>query len=1025
MELVKFACFVFIVLPCLEASLTTHEFQLSTVTQLRGNELLKENQRKFIGKPICYYSNSNATFHLTLLLQAGDISPNPGPVHNGQGNAVRKVKYVTGLLFNARSIRNKLPELQLFLETNAPQMLFVTETWFSSNDMDSVLGIPQYEILRKDRCSGGRGGGILAAVSPSLSPRRLAELENDELELMWFSVKFQRARWLVGVLYRPPSSRASYWEKLQEAINSANIDNFDGCLMVGDFNVDFSAGSPPSAQRTSLDEIASHFGLEQLVSSITRPSNVDQGSTIDLVFTNCSQFVSTVDTVPAPVHSDHLAVQIEFRTTPALFRTNIVRSFLQFHQGDFGHLKRLLHLVPWSAFMDPQDPNASAEMFTDLFQAAVKDAIPAVSKRKSKFSPWITSDLRKLINKKHSLFRRARRSRLQAVWSNYCEVRNAVKKQSRKAYWSYVDNMFTSDDNRRRFWAYVRSRKKSPAPRVFHRNGVSLMQPLDISEAFNIHFASVFNHSVPIPEEPPDCKHPIPEFSSLYVSVPDIIANLSVLPMNKPPGPDGIHPRILRQVAYEVAYPLHMLFNISLRVGAVPDLWKGSNITPVYKQGNREDISNYRPVALTSVLCKCLERLVMTAVKNHMTTFALWNPNQHGFMKKRSCVTQLINVMHEWSSILDRPKAPRIDVAFCDMSKAFDKMPHDLLLTKLARDYNFRGPMWQWIKSFLTPRRQRVLYQGATSSWKSSTSGIPQGSVFGPTLFNMFVNDVQRDISSKTLLFADDILIFRPIHSAQDEVTLQSDLVHLLNWCRTNQMSLNPSKTKILHVTRRRNAQPCKYTLDGQCLSSVPSHKYLGVLLSSDLRWNSHVDSIVLRANRLLGFIRTIAHGASSSAIFALYRSLVLPILEYGIPSWHPHTAAQEHKLETVQRNATRMALHQRRGEMSYEERLDRLHWTSLSSRRDYALCSFTMKCLSGMIQCEAITNNAQINHRHLDMLTFRHLPSRTQALFLSPTHRFPRLFNSLPDHIKDSAVLNPLSLFLRHLKAYLNNPSG
>ena len=280
------------------------------------------------------------------------------------------------------------------------------------------------------------------------------------------------------------------------------------------------------------------------------------------------------------------------------------------------------------------------------------------------------------------------------------------------------------------------------------------------------------------------------------------------------------------------------------------------------------------------------------------------------------------------------------------------------------------------------------------------------------------MNRVAHSIQSDIVLFADDILVYRSIYSVDDEVRLQTDLDRIHDWCTTHQMTLNTTKTKVMHITRKRILQQYPiYTMNHEQLNHIPSHKYLGIIISSDLRWNLHVNSVVARANRLLGFIRTIARGASTQALFCLYRSLVLPILEYGIPAWHPHTAAQEHKLEQVQRAATRMALHQRRCEMSYEERLSQLHWTTLQSRRDCALCAYVMKCLSGTVKCEAVFETLQINDRHPNLLTFKHLPSRTQVLFLSPNCRFPRIWNSLPQTVRDAAVLSPLPSFLYQLK--------
>ena len=230
------------------------------------------------------------------------------------------------------------------------------------------------------------------------------------------------------------------------------------------------------------------------------------------------------------------------------------------------------------------------------------------------------------------------------------------------------------------------------------------------------------------------------------------------------------------------------------------------------------------------------------------------------------------------------------------------------------------------------------------------------------------------------------------------------------------------SKCKILHITRSRNMQFPVYKLNNSCITAVSSYKYLGVTISSNLQWKSHVESVVMKANRLLGFIRVVAGKASTTAIFSLYKSLILPILEYACPAWHPNTTLQDQQLERVQRTATRLALKQRRGDMSYEDRLSLLNWSTLSSRRNFLLCSFSFKCLHGFTECRSLSSNIQINARRLELLTFCHLTSRTQALFLSPSRRLPRIWNALPADVKDAAVLNSLPSFLPILKQSLLN---
>ena len=228
-----------------------------------------------------------------------------------------------------------------------------------------------------------------------------------------------------------------------------------GCILLGDFNVDMSVGSA-SSHRNRLQEIMDESGLVQLVTSHTRVvSHGNTVSIIDLVFTNRKHSLIDIKTDCNPVDSDHLAINFRLRSPRPSPLPSTLRSFLQIHKGDFIHLRNVLRLIPWRFIMSDSDVDECNDTFLDLFHAAVNDSIPKKNKRKNRCSPWITPELRQLFMKKRSLFRVAKRTRDPSDWDSYKSVRNDVKTQCRKAYWSYVNSMFASDDNRRKFWAFI------------------------------------------------------------------------------------------------------------------------------------------------------------------------------------------------------------------------------------------------------------------------------------------------------------------------------------------------------------------------------------------------------------------------------------------------------------------------------------------------------------------------------------------------------------------------------------------
>ena len=272
---------------------------------------------------------------------------------------------------------------------------------------------------------------------------------------------------------------------------------------------------------------------------------------------------------------------------------------------------------------------------------------------------------------------------------------------------------------------------------------------------------------------------------------------------------------------------------------------------------------------------------------------------QHGFCQGRSCATQLATMYHDWSSILDQQPSPRIDAVFLDWSKAFDKVSHSLLLSKLHR-YGICGQMLKWFTSYLYGRIQMVQYSGKFSDWITVKSGVPQGSILGPLLFNIHVLDLPSFVSSAIPQYADDTVLYRPIYSVQDEVNLQTDLDAIRTWSTINKLHLNAAKCVVMHITRSRRPIFVSYHMGDTPLETITTHKQLGIVLSSNLEWGPHVDEVTSKAKRLLGFIRRIVGSNDPATMKKLFVALVRPIIEYCAPLWTPNKESHKHKLEGV-----------------------------------------------------------------------------------------------------------------------------
>ena len=304
--------------------------------------------------------------------------------------------------------------------------------------------------------------------------------------------------------------------------------------------------------------------------------------------------------------------------------------------------------------------------------------------------------------------------------------------------------------------------------------------------------------------------------------VQDLLSNLYT---SKACGPDDIPARFLKEGAPWLDSPLTRLFNLSLSQGHLPRNWTLANVTPIFKNGSKHSVANYRPIRLTCIVVKTLERLL----HNHLTNSLedKLSHHQHGFQKGHFCQTLLLETVHEWAQNLNR--ASSTHVIFTDFSKAFDLVPHQRLLLKLE-SIGVRGKLLKWIESFLTNRRQRVLLDGHTSEWTPVTSGVPQGSILGPLLFIIYVNNTPQALSSPTHLFADDCAIYRMVSSQCDCQSLQEDLSRLSEWCQKWQLPLNTKKCKATCITLKRKPPTFTYYINNNALEWVDTFKYLGIL---------------------------------------------------------------------------------------------------------------------------------------------------------------------------------------------------
>ena len=475
--------------------------------------------------------------------------------------------------------------------------------------------------------------------------------------------------------------------------------------------------------------------------------------------------------------------------------------------------------------------------------------------------------------------------------------------------------------------------------------GQEVKEPGDMAEVFNQKFISVFTvedtANIPVPQ-PIFTGGETDQLKDINITVDDVKARLEKLREDKSPGDDDMSPRLLKMICEEIALPVTLLFHQSVIEGDVPLDWRSANVMPIFKKGSRNQPENYRPVSLTSQLSKVMESIIRDIIVRHLDRHKLIRDSQHGFRRGRSCTTNILKFLDTVTDVINQKG--NMDVIFLDFAKAFDKVPHRRLLAKLQA-HGIDGRVVRWVESWLRGRKQRVCLDGFSSTWAAVLSGIPQGSVLGPVLFLIFINDLEDDIMSMILKFADDTKIFRKVTNSSEGLQLQQDLKRLCDWADKWQMEFNTSKCKTMHIGNGNIEYD--YSVKGHQLDAVMTEKDLGVIISSNLKVAEQCHEAYRKANRMLGLLKRTVNYRNPDIMVRLYKSLVRPHLEYSSPAWSPHYRKDKLLLERVQHRFT--LLFDDLKLLEYQERLVKLKLWTLEERRNRADLIELFKMVKGI----------------------------------------------------------------------------
>ncbi|HSZ24591.1 MAG TPA: reverse transcriptase family protein [Cytophagaceae bacterium] len=433
--------------------------------------------------------------------------------------------------------------------------------------------------------------------------------------------------------------------------------------------------------------------------------------------------------------------------------------------------------------------------------------VPKVPIAKRTFPKWMTKKIKKSIKRRNRAWRKYETGPQYQKLVNYRKLRNKVNKEIKAGKRNFEVSLAEKIKLQpKAFYSYVRSKTKSKVKvgPLLNKNGKVIDDKREMCELLNDYFSSVFTLenrvNIPTTNAKQNSCQPtkvIEELTNIDITEEKVLQAIKCLKKDKTRGEDGIYSSFLMYIGEAITSPLTLVFKKLLETGFIPSDWKNANITPIFKKGSKKNPENYRPVSLTSHVCKTFERILTQYIVKHLEENCLINDTQHGFRKNRSCLTNLLEFSERVSNILD--EGCPVDIIYLDFSKAFDTVPHERLAVKL-KAHRIGGDVLRWIIAWLKDRKQRVVLNGETSNWTKVVSGVPQGSVLGPILFKICINDLDEGIKNIIKKFADDTKLMGMTGSIEQVNGIRENLRRLDEWSQLWQMKFNVDKCKVMYL---------------------------------------------------------------------------------------------------------------------------------------------------------------------------------------------------------------------------------
>ena len=903
-------------------------------------------------------------------------------------NSVFRVDKLNISTINAQSLtaNSKMQEFRMLFKRTRANIVVVSETWATKKVSDSDISLAGFKCYRHDR-SNKRGGGLAVYVLENILCAVIEKSpKSSKTEYIFLELHLPNAKILLCAFYNPP--KVNCIELLEEKFRLYS-QKYDDIIITGDLNKDYL-----SSTSNNLRSLFNSFGIRNHVNAPTHFTS-SSATTIDYLASCTSEKVLGISQIDYSSFSWHdiLFCCFDYHVQQVKRETYQYRNYNRFCVSE---LETCINGFNWNNYFMSVDSDVILSLLNEKLKI-IHDAIFPLRTSNTKYlpCPWFNESIKKSILERELAYRHWRSTKNREHFNLYKKLRNKTNTLFRDAKNRFLLGFLNPEQGGKVLWKRL---EEIGVKKSKNRCNVDFS-----ANAINEYFI----------DSVPSCSPKLGDvaisslsetFSFCTTNYLDIFKALDSIKSNAV-GLDGIPLKFLKIIYPFLCHQFEHLFNFIILTKKFPEGWKTSKVIPIPKKSNSSSISNLRPISILPTLSKAFEIILKNQLLFFIKQNRLLSDFQSGYRNNHSTTTAVLKIVDDISVSLDNKKLSIL--VLLDFSKAFDSLNHDLLCEKLTKIFKFSESATALTLSYLTTRRQKVFVNDIWSSPKNVVQGVPQGSILGPLLFSMFINDISNCLNySKFHMFADDIQIYCSANKTDVTVLcnqINTDLSSILQWSLANGLPLNVSKTNALFISRSSESSgSLNLNLGNEVINVVTSVSNLGFSFEKNLSWDSQVTAT---CGKIYGALRTLRRFSSLSQKMKLnlFKSLVLPFFNYGDVLFLSISEANKTKLNTALNDCIRFIYNLKLGD----------HVTHL--QRELIGCPFSeyYKFRSNMfIKKLLITQEPGYLYEKLDFSN----SSRTNRLII-PRNRTSfynssffvqgvSIYNSLPNTIKEATSL-------------------